>query len=527
MRRPMRPERSTVVLLALLLTNACAILFFRFFITVDGPVHALHASLLTGPWPATEHVAQGIVYDPASLHGWLGNRILGLLLLFLSPLGAHDVFAVLVCCAVVLAAVAYLRAHGTRIGLSALWLVPLTFNLLLIMGMFHFLLGVAVAFGTVAWWSGHAGSPRIRLAGLLAGAALAWSTHRGSLILLAILFLLTLLFGPRAVLTPETISARPSRKWRIALVVGLVAVGLAGAWRLAPLMRWVIGAPDGLTSFTPTDLLRPLFLLEKPKESWPASMIGLFLLVSLCAGLLARWRMGRKRHWHDALLLLFFFLSVLSGMYGTHAGHKAFIAERCQFLGLLALILWLAAIADARKGRLRHVIGAATLCALPLHIVRLVRLEAQMAPLRETCVGAMDATTALAPGGLIIPWVIDPHPLLQHVEAYVALGHDGILVSPDEHIRLVLPRKLVWRYWLRTEDRAWLMRQWRKGVPKEVDQILIIGKDIDQAVERTPWPKLLTDKFRSTFDNGHARIYTALRTGGYSEQGDVWGTFVK
>lgn len=55
----MRPAHSNILLLALLLANASAILFFRFFTSVDGPIHVLHASLLEWPWTTVDHQAQG------------------------------------------------------------------------------------------------------------------------------------------------------------------------------------------------------------------------------------------------------------------------------------------------------------------------------------------------------------------------------------------------------------------------------------------------------------------------------------
>lgn len=46
---------------------------------------------------------------------------------------------------------------------------------------------------------------------------------------------------------------------------------------------------------------------------------------------------------------------------------------------------------------------------------------------------------ALKPGSLVVPVLTDPDPLLQHLEAYVAIEHSGILIAPDEHLRMVLP----------------------------------------------------------------------------------------
>jgi len=66
----MKPSRIATILLGILLVNAAAILFFRYFITIDGPMHVLHASLQKAPWPSPEHAAHGFTY-------YCGMRSLG------------------------------------------------------------------------------------------------------------------------------------------------------------------------------------------------------------------------------------------------------------------------------------------------------------------------------------------------------------------------------------------------------------------------------------------------------------------
>ncbi len=516
----MRPSRSFWVLLALLLANAGAILFFRFFITVDGPIHVLHGSLLEAPWSTAQHMAQAIRYDRDQIYGSVGTRVLMVLLVWLSPLQAHVVFAALVCCAMVVSAIAYLRAHGTRMHPAILWLVPVTFNLLLVIGLFHFLLGIAVAFGSVAWWKWFEGSPRVRWSGLFIGAVIAWYTHRGSPVLLGILLLLALVVGPHIPRSTSETVDRTSRIRRIVMIVVLVAAGVVVVLRVVPLLRTITeGIPAKLPTFNLTDLLRPLFLLDRTTGGWPIHGIGLLLAISLVAGIVARWRMcfipqagGRRPYWHDALLVLICGLVLLSWIYGTPVGRKVFIAERCQWLALLSLAIWLAAIADAERGWFARVIGIAAVCALPLHIIRLVWAERTLAERQEAYDRTMEACAALDPGSLVVPVIIDPDPLMQHMEAYVAMGHSGILVAPDEHVMVVVPPHLAHHaHWLRTEDGGWLLRHWRRGIPPEVDQVLILGKGIGQAMERLPWPNLLGPRFRSTYENGYARIYTAQR----------------
>ena len=174
------------------------------------------------------------------------------------------------------------------------------------------------------------------------------------------------------------------------------------------------------------------------------------------------------------------------------------------------LAIWLAAIAGTHGGWIARVIGGAALCAVPLHLVRLVRAEASLSHLRPVHLAAMEAAGALGSGSLVWPVITEPDRLLQHLEAFAAIRHKGILVAPAEHIHLVVPFEL-WLHagWLYTEDPHWLVRNWRKGMPPEVDQVLFMGGGIERTVSRHPWPKLLAERFRQTFDNGYARIYTA------------------
>ena len=394
----MRPDRSSVVLLALLLANAASILFFRFFITVDGPISALHASLLDAPWTERGHLAHGITYNCDALQTRLGHGALMILLLFLSPAAAHDLFAVLVSCAVVLSVVAFLYVHGTRIGLASLWLAPVTFNILLIMGLFHFLLGVALAFGSVAWWKWRGDSRLWRWSGLLIGALLSWSAHRGAPILLCMLFLPMLLVELHTARRTTGRIERRTLGWSIAFI-GVLAI--ATALRVGPAVRSIVRElPTELPALSDSFLIRPLFLLDHAKEAWLVGSIGVLLFISFSAGVRVRWGLGRKFLWHDTLLAFLLLLALLSWIYGTPAGHRLFITERCQWLALLVLALWLAAIADARRGWAAHTIRGAALCALPLHVARLVQAEESFARLQHAHLCAMEACAALAPGSL-------------------------------------------------------------------------------------------------------------------------------
>lgn len=456
-----------------------------------------------------EHTAQGITYNKAGIGGSLGDRILNVLLVFRSPEQAHDLYAALVSCAVVLTAVAYSRVHGTRMSLASLWLAPVSLHVVLFMGLFHFLLGVAVAFASVAWWKWRKEDPWWRWAGLLAGMAIAWYTHRGAMILLCMLFVPGFLHELRGkgALFPRVIGRY--RLWLLGSAGAMLVLGIVWVWPASPsnVYHIVSGAPV----IGEANPLRPLFLLDLQEELWLQGGIGVLLVVSFMSAIRARWYMGRKWLWHDALLAGLVFFALLASFHRALAVPELHIAERCRWLVFLFLAIWLTAIAGAHGGWTARLIGGAALCALPLHLVRLVRAEAALSRLRPVHLAAMEAADALGSGSLVWPVITEPDRLLQHLEAFVAIRHKGILIAPGEHVHLAVPFKLwVHAGWLYTEDPAWMVRYWRKGIPPEVDQVLFMGKNLERTVGKHPWPTLLQARFSQTFDNGYARIYTAV-----------------
>lgn len=503
----MRSVTTTRVLLALLLVNAAALLFFRFFITVDGPTHLLHAHLLHTP----DHVAQGITYNTDALHGWLGDRILGVLLLFFAPLQAHAVFAALVGCAVVLAVCAFLRAHGVRMGVAVLWLAPLALNLLLIMGLFHFLLSAAIAFGAVGWWKSRAHAPRMRWLGLLVGAALGWYAHRGGVFLLCLLFLPCFLFEVVSQRTANVhgVGTSPAR-W-IVLAAGLCILGL---WQLMRTLRGMALPDLGELPAPRADLLlKPLYVLDQVQEQWLVGGVGILLLLSTIAAMCGRYRLGRKGHWHDPLLLLFVALSLAAWLLDSPHGHQLLLAERCQWLALVMLVTWLTAMADAGRGWVTRVIGGAALCALPIQGIRLVQVERSLAHLEQPYALTMEAVGSLAPGSMVMPIVVGQERLLQHLPAFVAIAHQGIVLAPKEQLSYNDPQgKSGLPDWHQmAQDPTWLARYWRRGIPKEVDQVIFIGSGIADKVEKHPWPVLLGGRYQLSFENGYARVYSAAK----------------
>lgn len=503
---PMKPTQVAVVLLGILLAHAGAILFFRYFITIDGPVHVLHAAVLETPWSAPAHLAQGYTYkDPRS---WLGDGVLAVLLGFCTPEQAHDLFAALVGCGVVLTTVAFLRAHGTRIGVPVLWLAPLLFNTLLFMGLFHFLLGVSVCFGTVAWWKWHRNKPAVRWAGLLLGAALAWTTHRSAPLLLCLLFLPCF-----ALEWWERHRARIDGRSRYqGLLIGALVL-VVGAFQFHRVLRIMKAPmPSTLPLLDQAYLFKTLFILDRTQEQWLVYGIGVLLLIALVAGAWARWRCGRTLLWHDLLILLFFAFSAIVWISNTPHGRRLVIADRAHWLALLALVLWCIALADHVRGTTARVIGMTAACAMLLNVRRLHQAEHAFATLEGPHRSMLEASAELRPNSIVLVAMAGTDRSQQHIAAYMAIQHSGILVaSGDIHLSSVAPSGTKGDEWKRfSRDPHWLMRHWRKGIPSEVEQILILGTNVDRKVGKHPWPVLLSGHFRQSFGNAHARIYTAV-----------------
>lgn len=503
-------SRISTIFLVLLFANAVAILFFRYFTTVDGPLHVFHASLLSAPWTKTTHLAHGIIYNSDWVQGWLGNRVLMVLLAIVSPEQAHALFASLISCALILAVVAFLRVNGVRIRPAILWLLPITFNFVLLLGLFHFILAVALGFGTVAWWKARAHDPVVRWLGLLFGLVVSFFTHRFGPVMVCALFLPAFFVELLQEYTTRDMVSQRRSFTRVVTTLGLLAMCaffIARFLQAPPIPRI-----NGLPVINDFSLLRTLYLVDHIQEQWVIRSMGVLLLISITVGVVSRYLLGRTLHWHDAIISLSIGFVLIAWLYSAPSAGMQLVAERSQWLALLMITIWLIAIADVPLKFSSWIIGGAALCVVPLQLIRLVQIEASFAELEQAHNNTMEASATLEPGSLVMPVLASHHWLFQHELSYVAIDHDGILVSAKESVPFIhqdgsphtsdwLPLRL---------DPYWLLRHWRSGIPPEIDQVLFIGSGIDPKVGKHPWPALLSGKFMESFENGHSRIYTRI-----------------
>jgi len=508
----MQRSRIAIILLVLLFANATVLLCFRYFTTVDGPLHVFHASLLPAPWATTAHLAHGIIYDSNEVSDWLGNHVLMILLALVAPERAHDLFAAFVSCALILSMVTFLRANRTRTRPAILWLLPITFSFILFLGLLHFMLAVAIGFGTVAWWKSRSHEPIARWLGLLFGLVVSFYTHRFGPVMVCMLFLPAFFME---FLREHTGRIKVSRRRMVAraaiisILLALCALLIGRFLKAPPLPN-----TNDLPAFSEFFFLRPLYLLDHAKEQWVVRSIGALLLISIAAGIGARFTLGRKAYWHDPIVALSVGFILLAWLYSAPSAGKLLVAERSQWLALLMMTIWIIAMADVPRKFPAWIIGGAALCVVPLQLVRLVLAEASLADLQQAHTSTMEASAALEPGSLVMPVLANHHWIFQHEVSYVAIDHDGILLSAKESVPYVhqdrrphtsdqLPMRL---------DPYWLLRHWRTGIPSEIDQVLFIGSGIDQFVGKHPWPVLLSGGFVASFENGYSRIYTRMQS---------------
>lgn len=492
----------------LLFASAAAPLIFRFFITLDGPIHVLHAAVIEQHWTTPRFVSDGIAYNTAYLDLQLGDLVLMVLLHLGTPENAHDLFAVIACLAVIASAIALLRAQGVRMSAPLLWLAPVVFSFLLITGFFHFLLGVAVCLFTVAWWWSRHEKPLPRWTGTVVGAAIAWCTHRGAVPLLAVIL---------AVLVMAELFTAAGRTWterrRALLAMALLAGIAAWSWT-GVLENAAFGEPAKPKVYSDLFLLRPLLLLDRTEEHWALVTLGGLLSLSIIAGLIARLRLGRKVLAHDALLVLALLFTLLPLVYESRKTRLFFVGERCQWLALLMLALWLASIAHAQRGALSRVIAITAIGMLPVQFFRVLQVEKAMALLRDPHDRMLEAAARLGEGSTVVPVFCETNWLLQHMGAFAAIRHNGIFLTRQEHLHFIFedpPIPAVKAYMLRmTADRWWLPRHWVSGKKPVVAHVFFIGGDAHQrALWMGPWKKMIDRRYWLTFDNGYATVYTA------------------
>ena len=417
---------------------------------------------------------------------------------------------------------ALVRSLGARPNAMLLWLLPLSFNYVLVLGFFSFLLALAGAMALAAWWCSRSRLSWSHLVGLAIGLVICSTVHRSGAVL-ALVFLA----GCEAVLwrsdrvganlptcLPDRQAGQAGARWAFLprplryAALGLLAIGVA----VLVLRMQLFGSVQGssLAGRSPAaDLfsLRALLLLDRQDE-WPYLLaLGSLLVVSLVLVIIARVRVGRVLRPADGLLIVAVFFVIASMSLRNRMVDLLFFAERAQVIALLLGALWLAAQPASRM------LTALALLVVPLHVLRTVQVERKMAQLEPAYHSMMSAGAVCAEGSVVLPIVLEPNWLLTHHPAYLAAHHPGILMTGRDHLNFTTStppnEELGWYLTHRYGGWEWFGAHVAQHNPPAIDHVLVIGTDpmLRDSIMGSVQPVLDTAYWR-TRNDGYCTLYT-------------------
>ncbi|MBP7514396.1 MAG: hypothetical protein KA791_07605 [Flavobacteriales bacterium] len=458
----------------LLVANAASILLFRFFLTLDGPMHVLHACALKSAWFSARYANAQVDYliNLGTLD--LFDLILVPLTVLLSPGVAHAFYGALVVLVLGLGAWSLARAAGAGDRPLLVWVLPLGFSFILIMGFMTFLLATGLAMFAAGWWmrQGRITVPTALKAGGLLIACQA--THRvgGSLALMMMACYEVILFVHSRQESRERWGILPPKLRNALLIVGFggMLYKVLSAVLTSPRVR-VPGNPEfWLGLFR----LRPLLLFDAREETPFLIVLGLLLVISLALALFHRFASRANGPATDALFLAGLFLLAVSVLVRTPNAELLYIGTRAQTIALLLLGTWVAVVVP-KNGWSTALAGL----VLVVHSWRMVHVEQRMAGSRQVYEQALEVVDRLPEHGVTLPVVCDDNWMHEHLSAFVAASYRGIFFSPGDHLGFLHHAEESWQ--LRDysdgfqQELRWLEDHVTSNAPPVIDHIVLFG----------------------------------------------------
>ncbi len=492
---------------ALIGLNALAVLAFRHFVSLDGPMHLLHAAVLRDALSGKVRAAEGMWVDVGSLDLNLGDLLLIGLSGLVHPFVLHKLLAVVAVTCVCMGAWRMARAYERDLNAAWLLVLPCAFGFTLLLGLFHFLIAVGIAFAISGWWVSR---PSIRwheLLLLLLGCAVGTFAHKtgGALLLLLAGLHEAVLRACDAGAWRARWAALPS--WTApVLATSIVVSGLvAVAFRFSATP--VIHPHEPHRPLWELITLRPLLLTDSIAERPLRITCGSAFIGLLAMAGWERRHSLRKPTPADALLLTAVILLLVSFI-RTPKTELLYVTDRAQWLALLLTVCWLSVQRLPRT--LTPIIA---LGILSLHTVRLVYIERRMHGMEARDRAVLAAARSFQPGALVVPVVLDDDWLARHRTAYAAIGHDGILFTGRDHLRFgwkTPPIHYLRNYVLSPENNwGWIGQHIRKGIAPELRQVLVLDAADEAALPA--WRGLhgtLREDYALTCDEGYAQVWT-------------------
>lgn len=488
---------------ALIVANAVALLCFRHFVSLDGPMHLLHAAVQKEAWLGITRATEGIRVDASAQDLNLGDLLLIPLVGVVCPFFLHKLLAVVAVTSVCLGAWRLAHACG-RVNAAWVLVIPCSFGFVLILGLFHFMIGAGLAMWALGWWVSRPALRWKELGLLVLLCALSTFAHAacGALLLLLIAtHELVILLGDRAAWRSRWV-ALP--RWLVPALVTVCAIIAIGAIAMrfsgAPVQPHEPHRPvrELLT-------LRPLLLLDSARERPFRIAIGAVMLALIGLAMVGRLKHGVR---HGDGLLACAILLLLISVVRTPRTELMYITDRAQWLALLLVACWL----STRSLPVRPLLVLAA-AVIVLHTVRQVYFERRMADLRPRDRAVRLAGTAFEPDALVVPVVLGGDWLTRHITAYAAVRHRGLVFTGRDHLRFawdLAPEAHVRNYILSPEnDWAWIGDHNRDGMVPRLRQVLVVGHASSK--ERAPWEELsrtLHQDYTLVFSEPDAQVWS-------------------
>ena len=436
----------------LIVANAASILLFRFFLTLDGPMHVLHACALKSAWFSARYATAQVDYliNIGTLD--LFDLILVPLTVLLSPGAAHAAYGALVLLVLGLGAWSLSRATGAADRPLLVWVLPLGFSFILVMGFMTFLLATGLAMFAAGWWM-RQDRITVPIALKAVGFIIACqATHRagGSLALMMMACYEVILVLHSKQVSRERWSILPPRMRNALLIVGFggMLYKVLSAVLTSPRVR-VPGNPEfWLGLFR----LRPLLLFDTREETPFLIALGTLLVISFVLAFYHRLVSRANGPAADALLLAGLFLLAVSVLVRTPNAELLYIGTRAQTVALLLLGTWVASVIP--KNAWSTVLAG---LVLVVHAWRIIHVEKRMAGSRQVYEQALEVVDRLPEHGVTLPVVCDDNWMHEHLSAFVAAGYRGIFFSPGDHLGF-----------LHHADESWQLRDYSDGFQQEL-----------------------------------------------------------
>ncbi|MBK6777854.1 MAG: hypothetical protein IPG74_19155 [Flavobacteriales bacterium] len=504
---PLR-ERGWLLLALLLVANALSLFLFRWFTTLDGPTLALKAAVIESSWTTPKYLADGVAYDVARLPAGPSELIMMAFLKIGGPAFAQTAFGVLAVLMLGLSVIALLRALDVRPHVAVILLLPLSFNYLLVLGVFAFLLSTAMAFATVAWWISIKRLKVLHVFMLLVSLFLCSLVHRSggpvALVLLACCELMVWRSQPDAYRTRWSFAPMKVRLF----IIGVVTCAIALLIHRMQLLSSIQGA--SLSNRSPfLDLVgfRPFLLFDRSEEVPYLLALGLLFVSLVVVALRRRLKNPRSLMPVDGLAACALVLIMASLLVRNRLADMLFLAERAQTIAFILLALW--AVAQPRS----VISSFLSALALAVHVVRLVHAEEKMAGLEARTKSILTAGAACGEGSVIMPITLEPNWLLTHNAAYLAIDHPGIVLTTRDHLNFTtdsIPADPFWWYLNhRYGPWDWFGAHVAQHNPPLIDHVLVIGNDpvLRDSIMEGVQP-VLDSAYWITQDDGYSTLYT-------------------